>query len=221
MDGIFDCQKNLANTFKYRGGSGFDITILRPKHSTVNNAANTSSGAVSFLPSFSEVGKVVGTNGRRSAMICTMDVRHPDIIDFIWCKADPGRVFPKDVFTSNLPEISSMNISLKITDSFMKAVENDEDWIFCFPDFEEQKDLYDRLWDGDYDNWLKEGGKFKEYGKVRAKDLLAQISEAAHLCGDPGLLYIDTAQRNTLGTYIDDSLKPVSSNPCGRVCRTQ
>jgi ribonucleoside-diphosphate reductase alpha chain len=65
MDGIFECQKNLANTFKYRGGSGFDITILRPKNSKVNNAANTSSGAVSFMPSFSEVGRVVGTNGRR------------------------------------------------------------------------------------------------------------------------------------------------------------
>lgn len=65
MHGIFKCQEQLANTFRLRGGSGYDITTLRPKHSPVNNAAKTSSGAVSFLPLFSEVGRVVGTNGRR------------------------------------------------------------------------------------------------------------------------------------------------------------
>lgn len=215
MDGIFDCQKNLANTFKYRGGSGFDITILRPKNATVNNAASTSSGAVSFLPSFAEVGKVVGTNGRRAAMISTIDIRHPDALDFIWCKADPSRVFKSDIFTNTLPDINSINISLKLTDSFMNAVQSNEDWIFCFPDFERQKSLYDQLWDGDYDTWLKNGGEFKEYARINARGILNQIAEASHICGDPGVMFISQAQRNTLGTYIADSLKPVSSNPCG------
>jgi ribonucleoside-diphosphate reductase alpha chain len=150
-----------------------------------------------------------------AAMICTIDIRHPDALDFIWCKAKPEKVFESDIFTGNLPDISSMNISLKISDSFMKAVENDEDWVFCFPDFEYQRDLYNRLWDGDYDKWVKEGGKFKEYSKIKAREVLAQISEAAWMCGDPGLIFIDIAQRNTFGTYIDESLKPVSCNPCG------
>jgi len=214
MDGIFNAQKNLANTFKYRGGSGFDITILRPKNTKVNNAAKTSSGAVSFMPSFSEVGRVVGTNGRRAAMICTLDLRHPDALDFIWCKAAPEKVFAKDVFTNSIPDISSMNISLKVPDSFITAVKNDDDWIFYFPDFENYRDLYDKCWDGDYDKWVENGGTFKEYYRVKAKDVLSQIAEAAWICGDPGLFYIDTVQKNTFGTYIHDSLKPISCNPC-------
>ena len=214
MDGIFECQKNLANTFKYRGGSGFDITILRPKNTIVNNAAKTSSGSVSFLPSFSEVGRVVGTNGRRAASLCSQDLRHPDSLDFIWCKADPKRVFEKDVFNNTFPDISSINVSVKIPDSFFKALKYDQDWVFCFPDFENQKELYDEVWDGDYDKWFKNGGQFKEYGKIKAKNLLSQISEAAWICGDPGIIYIDTVQKNTFGSYIDDSLIPQSSNPC-------
>lgn len=214
MDGIFECQKNLANTFKFRGGSGFDITILRPKDAIVNNAANTSSGAVSFMPSFSEVGKVVGQNGRRAAMICTLDIRHPDSLDFIWCKAKPEYVFKEDVFTKTLPDISSMNISLKISDEFMLAVEEDKDWTFVFPDFVEQKDLYDKFWDGDYEKWESVGGKLKEYKTLKARDILGQISEASWMCGDPGIFYIDHVQKNTFGTYISDDLKPISCNPC-------
>jgi len=214
MDGIFECQKQLANTFKARGGSGFDITILRPKGAKVNNSAKTSSGSISFLPSFSEVGKVTGQGGRRAAMICTIDIRHPDALDFVWCKANPSRVFEKDPFIDHLPDISSMNISLKLTDSFMKAVENDEDWVFVFPDIEDDKDKYNRDWDGDYDKWYKGSGKFKEYQTVKARKVLEQISEAAHICGDPGVMYIDTAQKNCFGTYINEALVPQSSNPC-------
>lgn len=215
MDGIFNAQSDLANTFKYRGGSGFDITILRPKNTKVNNAAKTSSGAVSFMPSFSEVGKVVGTNGRRAAMICTIDLRHPDALDFIWCKAKPENVFEADIFTGNLPDIASMNISLKVPDSFMEAVINDGDWSFFFPDIDSDVELYKEVWDGDYDKWAGNGGSWKEYGKVKARSVLSQIAEAAWMCGDPGLFYIDTVQNNTFGTYIDDSLKPISCNPCG------
>jgi len=215
MDGIFECQKNLANTFKMRGGSGFDITILRPKNTKVDNAAITSSGSVSFLPSFSELGKVVGTNGRRAAMIATIDIRHPDAIDFIRCKAWPEQVFQKDIFTNSLPDISSINVSLKLTDSFMTAIENDEEWVFCFPDIEKDKEKYEKEWGGDYDKWFKSGGEFKYYSQMKARDILDLIAEASHKCGDPGVMFIDTAQKHTFGTYISDKLKPISSNPCG------
>lgn len=218
MDGIFDCQKKLANTFKMRGGSGFDITILRPKATKVDNAAITSSGAVSFLPSFSEIGKVVGVNNRRAAMIATIDIRHPDALDFIKCKAWPDQVFQKDIFSSTLPDIASINISLKISDSFMRAVEDDEDFTFCFPDIEFDKEFYNKYWDGDYDKWFSLGGKFKEYSRMSAKAILGLIAEASHKCGDPGILFTDTAQKNTFGTYISDELKPVGMNPCGEQC---
>jgi ribonucleoside-diphosphate reductase alpha chain len=73
----------MARTYSYRGGTGYDITVLRPKESKVNNAAITSSGSVSFLPSFSMVTKTIGQHGRRGASLGSIDIRHPDSLDFI------------------------------------------------------------------------------------------------------------------------------------------
>ncbi len=214
IEGIFDAHKEIARTFSYRGGVGTDITILRPKEERVNNTAKTSSGAVSFMPSFSELTKTIGQNGRRGALLISIDIRHPDSLDFIWSKADPARVFEEDIFTKTLPDISNANITLKLSDSFMQAVENDDNFTFCFPDIDINKDLYDSKWDGDYDNWLEIGGRFKEYRTLKARDVLSQISEASHICGDPGVAFIDTIQKNTFGTYIHKSLKPLGFNAC-------
>lgn len=215
IEAIFECQKELARTFSYRGGSGVDITVLRPCDEKVNNAAKQSSGAVSFMPSFSELTKTIAQKGRRGALIITLDIRHPDALKFIWSKAKPEEVFETDIFTGRYPTIDSANISLKISDSFMKAVENDEDFTFCFPDIDENKEKYNNEWNGDYDKWFESGGKFKEYQTLKAKDILSQVSEAAWICGDPGIWFMDTAQRKTFGTYIDERLKPIGVNPCG------
>lgn len=214
IEGIYEAHKQIARTFSYRGGVGTDISILRPKGHSVENAARTSSGAVSFMPSFSELTKTICQFGRRGALLISLDCRHPDTLDFIWSKAKPEKVFEEDVFTKELPAINNANITLKLTDSFMTAVENDEDWTFCFPDIEADKELYNSCWDGDYDEWFEIGGKFKEYKTIKARDVLSQLSEAAWICGDPGTSYITTVQKNTFGTYIDKSLKPFGYNAC-------
>lgn len=214
IEAIFDAQKKMARTYSYRGGTGYDITVLRPKESKVNNAAITSSGSVSFLPSFSMVTKTIGQHGRRGASLGSIDIRHPDSLDFIWCKANPEKVFENDIFSGKMPDIDGSNLSLKLTNDFMKAVKNNQDWTFYFPDFENQKELYDEKWDGDYDKWKEIGGKFKEYKTMPAKEVLRQIAEASHSCGDPGILFIDKIQQNTFGTFIHVSLKPMSCNPC-------
>jgi len=216
IDAIFDTQKNIANVSKARGGCGFILTALRPKNEKVNNAAKTSTGAVSFLPSFSEVGKVVGQGHRRSALISLLDIRHPDTLDFIWCKSKPEKVFQKDIFTEHYPDISSINISLIIPDEFYNVVENDEDWIFKFPDIEYDKEKYNKYWHGDYEDWEKNNGELKEYGRINARELLKEISESAWYSGDPGQYLITNAQENCYSTYIDDKIKPRLTNPCGR-----
>jgi len=216
IEDIFECQKKLARTFSYRGGSGVDISVLRPSGEAVNNAAKESSGAVSFMPTFSEITKTISQRGRRGALIITLDIRHPDVIKFIWSKAKPEEVFEKDVFTGDYPKIDAANISLKITDSFMKAVEDDEDFTFIFPDIDFDKEKYNKEWTGDYDKWEESGGTFKQYNTLKARDILNQISEAAYICGDPGLWFVDVAQRETFGTYIDERLKPICVNPCGK-----
>lgn len=216
LESIYKFQAEAARTFSFRGGVGVDITVLRPKDSQVKNAARFSSGAVSFMPSFSECVNTIGQNGRRGALIITIDVRHPDVEDFIKCKSKPEEVFGKDVITGRIPDISGANISVKLTDKFMKAVENDDDWNLIYPDYHHEK--YNELWDGDYDKWInKYGYEVNTHKTIKARDLLYQLSECAWVSGDPGVLFFDTMKNQSTGLF-DERLTPFSVNPCGEQC---
>jgi len=214
IEAIFEAQKRLARTYASRGGSGLDITVLRPSGDKVSNAAKTSTGAVSFMPLFSELTQTIGQGGRRGAMLISLDVRHPDTMKFIWSKARPEQVFGKDVLSGKTPDISGANISLKITDEFMRAVESEDEWEFSYPSMDDME-RYNHEWDGDYDKWIAKGYELKCYYKVNARDIFNQICEANHLCGDPGIMFIDTMQRMDPAAGISDILKPMTTNPCG------
>ena len=106
IEGIYDTAKHLARTFSYGGGVGIDISKLRAKGMPVNNAAKTTSGAVSFMETFSQVSSVIGQEGRRGALMISMDCNHPDIADFIDAK-------------KNTDKLEGCNISVRCTDEFM------------------------------------------------------------------------------------------------------
>lgn len=112
IESIFDCAKKLARTFSYGGGCGIDISKLAPKGARVRNAAKQSSGAVSFMDLYSMVTGLISQNGRRGALMISMDVGHPDIEDFIDIKKDLNRV-------------TKANTSVRVPDEFMRAVEGD------------------------------------------------------------------------------------------------
>lgn len=214
IEGIFETTKRLARIFSKRGGVGIDITILRPKDTPVNNAAKYSTGAVSFMPLFSEVTDTIGQQGRRGALLMSMDVRHPDIEDFIMAKTSKAdQVFKRDAFTGRVKDISHANISVKLTDEFMKAVEEDSDWNLVFPDIQAVgTDVYTREWDGNYKKWEIKGYPLKIYKTVKAKELYNKIAESVWECGDPGVLFVDTAQRWTPVSDIYE-LIPMGTNP--------
>ena len=109
IEGIYETAKLLARTFSYGGGVGIDISNLRPKGSPVNNAAKTTSGAVSFMDTFSGVSSVIGQQGRRGALMISMDCNHPDIQDFIDAK-------------KNTDKLEGCNISVRVDDEFMSQV---------------------------------------------------------------------------------------------------
>ena len=88
IEGIYETAMKLARTFSYGGGCGVDISTLRPKGAEVHNAALTTSGAVSFMDVFEQTARVIGQNGRRGALMLSMDSSHPDIHDFIDAKLD-------------------------------------------------------------------------------------------------------------------------------------
>ena len=131
--GIFQKDEEMAQLMKRRGGVGLDISTLRPKDTLVSNAAKTTTGAVSFMHRFSNTTREVAQNGRRGALMLSIDINHPDVMDFIKIKRDGTSV-------------TGANISIKITNEFMKAVENNEDYFLRFPcDVDFNKEYVDGL----------------------------------------------------------------------------
>ncbi len=115
IESIFECATKLARTYSYGGGCGTDISNLRPKNAKVNNAAKATSGAVSFMDLYSMVTGLIAQNGRRGALMLSMDCSHPDIEEFINIKNDMNKV-------------TKANISIRVTDKFMEAVLKGGDW---------------------------------------------------------------------------------------------
>ena len=120
ISSIVDSGKHLANLFKRRCGVGLDISKLRPEGTPVSNSAGTTTGAWSFADFYSYVCRMIGQNGRRGALMITMDVKHPDIQKFVTMKND-------------LTKVTGANVSVKISDEFMQSVENDGDFELRFP----------------------------------------------------------------------------------------
>ena len=203
IESIYNACAQLARTYSYGGGCGIDISNLRPKGSVVNNAAKTTSGAVSFMVSFDNVTKVIGQNGRRGALMISIDVQHPDTPEFIDIKTD-------------LEKVTSANISIRVADSFMKAVQENKDYILRYPcdSFEEgqlEKSIdysyfeYDKLYT------INDGKVYIK--KVKAKELFDKLCLNNWNYAEPGILYWDAISNyNLLNT--DKSFEYAGVNPC-------
>jgi len=176
MESIFNAVKNAALVHKEGGGTGFDFSLLRPKGSFVRKTQGVASGPVSFLRVIDAATEAVKQGGtRRGANIGLLRVDHPDIEEFITMKRD-GKT------------LNNFNISVAITDDFMKALKHD----------------------GDY--WLYNPYLKKKTAKKKARDIFKLIVESAWTVGDPGLIFIDRI--NKLNPTRE--LGPISAtNPCG------
>lgn len=119
IESIFDCAAKLARTYSYGGGCGIDVSKLRPKGAKVNNAANSTSGTTSFMDFFSYVTGLIGQEGRRGALMISIDCTHPDLEEFINLKSD-------------LNLCTKANISVRVSDEFMHAVKTNRNWTLCF-----------------------------------------------------------------------------------------
>lgn len=203
IESIYNACAQLARTYSYGGGCGIDISNLRPKGAVVNNAAKTTSGAVSFMASFDNVTKVIGQNGRRGALMISIDVQHPDTPEFIDIKTD-------------LEKVTSANISIRVADSFMKAVQENKDYILRYPcdSFEEgqlEKSIdysyfeYDKLYP------INDGKVYIK--KVKAKELFDKLCLNNWNYAEPGILYWDAISNyNLLNT--DKTFEYAGVNPC-------
>jgi len=195
--GIFTTLRNAALIQQTGGGNGFSFSRLRPKGTIVKSSAGQATGPVGFLRVYDKAfGEIAQGGSRRGANMAVLRVDHPDIEDFITCKTDEN-------------EITNFNISVGITDAFMRAVEHDEEWELRFPDV-----MHPRY--SDFDGTLEDAERaripIKTYRKVRARDLFDRIVRQAHHNGEPGVLFLDAANRDNPVPH----LYPLeATNPCG------
>jgi ribonucleoside-diphosphate reductase alpha chain len=199
--GISYTDQQLAQVMKRRCGAGIDLSTLRPSGSPVSNAAQTSTGAVSFMHRFSGTTREVAQDGRRGALMISMDIRHPEAEEFALIKQD-------------LSKVTGANISLKLTDDFMRRVENDQDFLHCFPIEKYSEDSYGDAKDTPYgvlETWAN--AKVK---KVRAKGLWDNIIKAAHNTAEPGLIFWDR-QHYYSPSSLYKEFENISTNPCSEI----
>lgn len=179
LEDIFDTAKKLARTFSYGGGVGIDISKLRPRGAKVNNSAKNTTGAVSFMELYSMTTGLIGQRGRRGALMISMEVSHPDIEDFIDIKTD-------------LTKITKANISVRINDEFMKAVENNETYRCEF------------IVEGNNEHVIKE---------VDAKKLFMKLCKNNWDYAEPGILFWDNIKKHHLMSE-DKEFVYAGVNPC-------
>lgn len=180
IESIYDTCKKLARTYSYGGGCGINISKLAPEGARVRNQARSTSGAVSFMDTFSQVTEQIGQNNRRGALMISMDCKHPDIKKFITVKSD-------------LNKVNYANISVMVSDEFMKAVKEDGEWVLTFTR-PETKEVIEET--------------------VRAGEIFDLLCEQNWDFGEPGILFWDTVSNYNL-LNNNPEFEYVSTNPCG------
>ena len=183
--GILKADQEQVQVMKRRGGVGFDISTIRPRGLNTSNAAKTTDGIGVFMERFSNSCREVAQGGRRGALMLTLSVHHPDIRTFITIKRD-------------LLKVTGANISIRLTDEFMNAVENEEDYEVRFPV------------EHDSDRIVSD--------HISAKEIWDEIIKSAHGSAEPGLLFWDNVLNYTPAQiYKDDGFHTISTNPCSEI----
>lgn len=203
---IMKVRSQMAQLEKRRGGVGIDLSKLRPRGAFVNNAAITSTGAASFMQGFSDLNNEVCQQGRRGALMLTLSVNHPDIEEFIEKKQD-------------LTKVTGANVSVKVTDEFMKAVEEDGDYYLRWPIDIDLNNFSKSYLDVEYNKLVYlenhfDNNKIFYIKKIKAKELWDKLIHCAWNTAEPGIIFEDT-MHNYAPDGVYDKFKTISTNPCG------
>jgi len=179
IESIFEWMKEAARTYSLGGGVGVDISGLRPAGAPVNNAARTSTGSISFMELMSLTTGTIGQSGRRGALMITIADNHPDVMEFTKIKR-------------NMNKVRYANISVRISDAFMRAVEADDDWALTF-----------------------DGPRVNMRRTVKAREVWKELIYGARNHAEPGVIFWDAMKRWSPSEY--NGMNVVTTNPCAEI----
>ena len=201
MESIFEALKEGALTMQAGGGVGYDFSTLRPGSCVARTTGRIASGPVSFMHIWDAMcATVLSTGARRGAMIASLRCDHPDIETFIEAKRSPG-------------QLRHFNLSVQVTDAFMKAVEADRDWPLVFPDESLEPDMNAetvmRRWPG-----FNEPVPCRVLAHRPARGLWERIMRATYDTAEPGVLFVDRINEFNNLAYREFI---TTTNPCGEI----
>ena len=201
IDAIFSALGEAMITLKEGGGIGCDFSPLRPAGMLARETGNIASGPVSFLPVWNQACAALASTGvRRGAMMATLRCDHPDIEAFIDAKREPG-------------VLQYFNLSVLVSDAFLRAVERDELWPLVFPldgrPVPPGAMICERIWSGSITPEPCVASK-----TVSARALWRKLRAASIAFGDPGVIFIDRVESSNNLWYAETIS---ATNPCGEV----
>ncbi|GIP33986.1 adenosylcobalamin-dependent ribonucleoside-diphosphate reductase [Paenibacillus sp. J2TS4] len=196
--GIMSTLSEMTEIMSRGGGVGINLSSLRPRRAIVKGVNGSSSGAVSWGGLFSYTTGLIEQGGsRRGALMLMINDWHPDLLDFITVKQTMG-------------QITNANLSVCVSNDFMKAVKEDLEWPLVFPDTTDPE--YNDVWDGDLKKWKEAGKAVKEYRTVRAREVWHTIIESAWKSAEPGVVFIEYYNEMSNSWYFNPI---ICTNPCG------
>ncbi|MEK4349958.1 adenosylcobalamin-dependent ribonucleoside-diphosphate reductase [Paenibacillus sp. FSL R5-0475] len=196
--GIMQTLAEMTEIMARGGGVGINLSSLRPRRAIVRGVNGSSSGSVSWGGLFSYTTGLIEQGGsRRGALMLMINDWHPDVEDFITVKQTMGQV-------------TNANLSVCVSNSFMKAVKENLDWDLVFPDTTDPE--YNDLWDGDLDKWKAAGKNVIHYRTVKARDVWRTIIESAWKSAEPGVVFMEYYNQMSNSWYFNPI---ICTNPCG------
>ncbi|TYA14641.1 adenosylcobalamin-dependent ribonucleoside-diphosphate reductase [Paenibacillus faecis] len=196
--GIMETLSEMTEIMARGGGVGINLSSLRPRRAVVKGVNGSSSGAVSWGGLFSYTTGLIEQGGsRRGALMLMINDWHPDVLDFITVKQTMGQV-------------TNANLSVCVSNAFMKAVKEDLDWELVFPDT--TYDDYTEVWDGDLEKWKAAGRKVVHFRTVKARDIWHTIIESAWKSAEPGVVFMEYYNQMSNSWYFNPI---ICTNPCG------
>jgi len=206
---IFHHMGRISEIMARGGGVGTNLSVFRPRYSPLSKTKGQSAGAVYIGNQFSQLTDFVNQGNRRGAQMLTIHDWHPDVF-YTNDENDPNYIEDFIGAKNKQGFMEGNNSSILISNKFMEAVEKDLEWELKFPDTTHP--LYDELWDADIEKWEKAGLPVIVYKKIRAKDMWNKIMKSNWSSAEPGVIFIDTVNRNHNGWYLG---LVMATNPCG------